>query len=124
VIVTSNTALGGHVEVGEHAVIGGQVGIHQFVRVGAFSMTAASTFLRKDVLPYAMIAGEPAHHYRLNTIGLRRKGIGGDSYRALEKMYRALRDGQMCPEPTTLETEYLANWLRQPSKRGLSGFQK
>ena len=43
---------------------------------GAFFASAQDP-IRKDVLPYTMIAGDPASHYRLNTVGLRRNGTQG-----------------------------------------------
>jgi UDP-N-acetylglucosamine acyltransferase len=79
--------------------------------------------IRKDVLPYSMLAGEPARHYRLNSIGLRRHGIGGDRYKVLEQAFRRLRAGESLDAlPETDETRFLHDWLQQPSKRGLSGF--
>lgn len=124
VILTNNAALGGHVEVGERTVIGGNTGIHQFVRIGAYAMISAQILVRKDVLPYTMIAGEPASHYRLNTIGLQRNGVNGDRYRALERAFRALRDGQAIEAADTAEIEYLKQWLEAPSRRGITGFRR
>ncbi len=124
IIVTINSAVGGHVEIGNNAVIGGSVAIHQFCRIGQYAMVAGFIAVRKDVLPYTMVAGSPARHYRLNSVGLRRSGIKGDRYRALEQAYRALRSGNKSLDGivNTDEVEYLRDWLSQHSKRGLSGF--
>ena len=126
VILTNNSAIGGHVEIGEHAIVGGQVGVHQFVRVGAYSMLAASSFVRKDILPYTVAGGaESARHYRLNSIGLKRKGITGERYRLLEQAYRSIRSGNRQLDVTdTDETRLLQQWLAAPSQRGLAGFQR
>jgi UDP-N-acetylglucosamine acyltransferase len=123
VIITNGTLLGGHVTVGDRAVLGGNTGVHQFVRIGPFAMTAAGIMIRKDVLPYSMLAGEPARHYRLNGIGLRRNGINGERYKALERAFRQLRAGEGLEGiQQTEELRFLSEWLEQPSKRGLSGF--
>jgi UDP-N-acetylglucosamine acyltransferase len=123
VIITNGALLGGHVTVGDRTVLGGNVGVHQFVRIGPYVMVGAHTMIRKDVLPYSMLAGEPARHYRLNSIGLRRNGIGGDKYKALEQAFRRLRAGEEPGEMAeTDEIRFLRDWLQQPSKRGLSGF--
>lgn len=123
VILTNGVLLGGHVTVGDRAVFGGASSAHQFTRVGPFAMVGAHTLLRKDALPYSMITGEPARHYRLNSIGLRRNGISGDKYKALEQAFRRLRTGvRLDGLPQTDETRFLLGWLQQPSKRGLSGF--
>jgi len=124
VIITINTAIGGHVEIGNNALLGGSVAVHQFCRIGRNAMIAGFIAVRKDVLPFTMIAGDPARHYRLNTVGLRRSGIKGDRYRVLEQAYRAVRSGDKSLQGLehTVEVESLREWLAQDSKRGLSGF--
>jgi UDP-N-acetylglucosamine acyltransferase len=124
VIITINTTVGGHVEIGDKAVLGGSVAVHQFCRIGRYAMVAGFIAVRKDVLPYTMIAGDPARHYRLNTVGLRRSGVKGERYRILEQAYRALRlgDKNLRGTANTDEVAYLREWLAKDSKRGLSGF--
>jgi UDP-N-acetylglucosamine acyltransferase len=122
VIITNNVCLGGHVEVGDKALLGGGALIHQFVRIGAYAMVAAFVVARKDVLPYCMAAGNPLRHYRLNTLGLRRAGIQGQAYGALEAAFRTLRSGQALEGVAdTPEVALLRAWLGH-SKRGLSAF--
>ena len=75
VTLSNNIVLGGHVVVGNSVVMGGCAGAHQFLRIGAYAMIGGYVPLRKDVLPYTMVGGEPVRHYRLNTIGLRRGGF-------------------------------------------------
>jgi UDP-N-acetylglucosamine acyltransferase len=123
VILTNNVCLGGHVEVGDQCTIGGAAGVHQFVRIGTQAMVAAHAVARKDVLPYTLAGGEPMQHYRLNTVGLRRRGVTGERYRALESAFRALREGgDLSAVEATPEVEFLRAWLARPSKRGLHGF--
>ena len=124
VILTINSAIGGHVEIGDNVVVGGGVAVHQFCRIGRNAMVAGFIALRKDVLPFTMIAGAPPRHYRLNSVGLRRAGIKGDRYRVLEQAYRAVRAGDKSLQhvESTAEVAYLREWLSQDSKRGLSAF--
>ena len=123
VILTNNVSLGGHVEIGDYCTLGGSAGVHQFVRIGAQAMVSAHALLRKDVLPFTLVGGEPVRHYRLNSVGLRRRGITGERYQALEQAFRALREGaDLGAVPTTPETELLRAWLARPSKRGILGF--
>ena len=123
VILTNNVMLAGHVQVGDGAIIGGGTAVHQFCRVGASTMVAGMAGILKDILPFSMAKGAPALHYRLNTIGLKRAGIVGARYRALEAAFRALRAGAQ-PEldDSTPELEVLGRWLAVSSKRGLAGF--
>ena len=123
VILTSYAGLSGHVHVGKKAIVGGGAGVHQFVRIGAYSMVGAFVPVGRDVMPFTLLGRNPVVHYRLNTIGLKRSGITGDRYRALEQAYRLMRSGKQEEiEATTPELELLIDWLRAPSKRGLHKF--
>lgn len=123
VILSNLATLAGHVQIGAKAILGGLVPVHQFVRIGSFAMVGGHTGLRKDVLPFSMVSGEPARHFRLNTIGLRRAGITGERYRLLELAFRSLRrGGSLEALGTTPEIDMLRVWLEAPSRRGLTGF--
>lgn len=124
VIIANYVGLGGHVQLGDRIVMGAAAVVHQFCRIGSFVMVGGFTPIRKDVLPYTMIAGDPASHYRLNTVGLRRNGIKGDAYRALEQAYRAIKAGDRSLEgiENTGQIEHLKAWLAAESRRGLSSF--
>jgi len=123
VILTQSVALAGHVEIGDYAVVGGLAGIHQFVRVGSRAMVGGLAKVTRDVLPFSLADGSPALHYRLNTVGLRRAGIHGERYRALEQAFRAVREGRPLEGlPDTEEVQMLKAFLAGPSRRRLSGF--
>ncbi len=123
VILTQGVAVAGHVEIGDYAVIGGLAGIHQFVRIGTRAMIGALSKPTRDVLPFTLAEGSPALHYRLNTVGLRRAGITGERYRALEQAFRAVREGRPLEAlPDTEEVQTLKAFLAAPSRRQLSGF--
>jgi UDP-N-acetylglucosamine acyltransferase len=123
-VILSSVALGGHVQIGDKAVLGASAAIHQFCRIGQYAMVAGFMPIRKDVMPYTMVAGNPARHYRLNTVGLRRSGIKGERYKVLEKAYRAVKSGDklLLGIEDTDEVQSLREWLAQDSRRGLSGF--
>jgi len=54
-------------------------------------MYGAGSASNRDILPYSMARGNPARHYRLNRVGLTRRGVTGERYRLLERAIRALR---------------------------------
>lgn len=124
VTLSNNIVLGGHVTVGDSVVMGGCAGAHQFLRIGAYAMVGGYVPLRKDVLPFSMVGGEPVRHYRLNTIGLRRGGFDKERYRAVEAAFRALRDGdrEMTGVPDTDDVKHLRDFLAAKSKYGVYGF--
>ena len=124
VVLTNNATLAGHVEVANNVVMGGMAAAHQFTRIGPYCMVAGFIPLRKDALPYSLIGGTPVRHYRLNSIGLRRSGVTGDRYKALEAAFRRLRDGERDLDglPDTEEVTYLREWLGVKTKYGFYGF--
>lgn len=122
-IFANNVAIGGHVEVGDRVFLGGGVVAHQFCRIGSYAIVQGTTGLNKDVIPFTLIGGRPAKHYKLNTVGLRRAGITGERYSVLATAYRLLRDKK--PLDGLAETDelmLLKEWLAVKSKRGLHGF--
>ncbi|MFP4416458.1 MAG: acyl-ACP--UDP-N-acetylglucosamine O-acyltransferase [Fibrobacterota bacterium] len=92
VIVSNNLAMAGHVHVGNFVGIGGVVAIHQFCRVGDYAFIQAGTRLVKDVLPFAMIGGDPADPkvVGVNTVGLQRRGFDSDRRNRIRRAYRIL----------------------------------
>ena len=54
-------------------------------------MVGGMAGLNLDVLPYSLANGMPVRHYRLNAVGLKRLGVAGERYRALEAALRAVR---------------------------------
>ncbi len=124
VILTNNVLLAGVVVVGDGANVGGAAVVHQFCRIGPLAMVGGFGGVGQDVLPYTMAHGIPACHFRLSTIGLRRAGIKGERYGALETAFRALRAGdrQLGDAPETPEVGYLREWLAAPSKRGIAAW--
>ena len=124
-IFASYTALGGFVEVGDNVVFGAGAMIHQFCRIGSFAMLAGGILIRKDVLPFSMVAGTVVRHYRLNLIGLRREGIKRERLKSLSEAFlclRKARDLTALELPQTPEINYLQKWIASPSKRGIYGF--
>ena len=122
-IFANNVAIGGHVEVGDNVFMGGAVVVHQFCRIGSFAIVQGTTGLNKDVIPFMLIGGRPAKHYRLNSVGLRRAGITGGRYKVLSSAFRLLRNKQPLDDlEQTEELVFLQQWLAVESKRGLHSF--
>jgi UDP-N-acetylglucosamine acyltransferase len=90
VILSNGVALGGHVTVESHAIVGGLAGVHQFVRLGESSLCAAGAMVSKDVPPFCIVAGDRARLFGLNVVGLRRRGFSAATIRVLRRAYRLL----------------------------------
>jgi UDP-N-acetylglucosamine acyltransferase len=89
-IFANNATLAGHVSVGDYAILGGFVGVHQFCRVGAHSFAGVGTVLTQDLPPFVMCNGNPAATHGINAEGLKRRGFSADEVSAIKRAYKAL----------------------------------
>jgi UDP-N-acetylglucosamine acyltransferase len=87
----SNSAqLAGHVVIGDFAVLGGLVGVHQFCRIGAHVMVAGGAIVLQDIPPFVTASGNPAKPYGTNAEGLRRRGFSARDLVAIRNAYKTL----------------------------------
>jgi UDP-N-acetylglucosamine acyltransferase len=127
-IFANATALSGHVEVQDHATLGGFTGVHQFCRIGTHAFVGGATVATRDVLPYSLTVGNRARFYGLNRVGLRRRGFTPEQILALKQACRLLSTpGLALAEalsrierelPQTDQVRTLVAFVRQ-SKRGV-----
>src|SRR5439155_27118743 len=89
-IVANGATLGGHVVIEDRVIVGGLVGIHQFVRVGTGAILGAGSMVSKDVPPFCNATGDRAKLHGLNTEGLRRRGFDKEKIESLKKAYRII----------------------------------
>jgi len=87
-ILVNNTALAGHVEVGDWAILSGYTLVHQFCKIGAHSFSGMGTSIGKDVPAFVTVAGSPAVAKTINTEGLRRRGFNADEIAALRRAFK------------------------------------
>lgn len=78
VILANSVNLAGHVEIGRKAIIGGIVPVHQFTRIGEYSMIGGGFRVSRDVAPYTLAGGEPLRMIGINKLGLRRNGFSNE----------------------------------------------
>jgi UDP-N-acetylglucosamine acyltransferase len=76
--------------VEDQAIIGGLVGVHQFVRVGRLSITGGCAKIVQDVPPFMTADGNPLAVRGINKIGLERQGLTPEAIRSLKEAYRIL----------------------------------
>jgi UDP-N-acetylglucosamine acyltransferase len=131
-MISTYVGIAGCCEIEDDAVIGGQVGVHQYVRIGKLAMIAGHSAIRRDVPPFMMAEGEATQIIGINRIGLQRHGVSAESREALRKAYKILfRSGLNTSEalerieqevPQSAEVQYLADFVRRTS-RGRAGRQ-
>jgi UDP-N-acetylglucosamine acyltransferase len=90
-VLSNAVTLGGHVIVGDWAVIGASSGVHQFCRVGRHSMIGGYSVVTQDVLPFATTVTErEIRVFGANRIGLERRGFTPESIEPLQNAIRIL----------------------------------
>lgn len=89
-IFANNAQLAGHVVVGDYAILGGFTTVHQFVKVGAHSITGLSTVLLQDVPTYVLASGNPSAPHGINSEGLKRRGFSSSAIMAIKRAYKTL----------------------------------
>src|SRR5256884_7741799 len=90
VVFSNNGTLAGHVEVGDHAVIGGLTAVHQFCRIGRFAITGGCSKNVQDVPPFMIADGNPAGNRGVNLVGLERKKFGPQKVKLIKKALRLI----------------------------------
>jgi UDP-N-acetylglucosamine acyltransferase len=129
IIMSNSVGLSGHISVGDRAVIGGMAGVHQFCRIGKFSMVGGLAKVVQDVPPFMIADGNPAATRTINKVGLERHGISEAAQTALRQAYKIIfREGLTTPNalarieqdlPPLPEIAHLVEFVRA-SERGIS----
>ena len=131
IVMSSHSALGGHVIVEDHAVIGWGSGAHQFCRIGAYAMLSASSKLVKDLPPFFKADGSPAEVSAINKINMLRNGFSTEEielvYSAFKLIYRrrltrphAIEELSMRDSSSTRVIKAIIEFANGSSERGLA----
>lgn len=107
-ILVNNASLAGHCVVGDWAILSGYVLVHQFCQIGAHAFAGASAYISKDVLPYVMVAGNPAEARNINVEGLKRRGFDADAIAALRRAYKIIFRQGLNVDEAVVELQKLA----------------
>ena len=78
IVLSNSVQIAGHVIVEDNAIIGGCLGIHQFVHIGFLAMVGGMTRVDRDVPPFCLAEGHPGRLRGLNRVGIKRSGLMGN----------------------------------------------
>lgn len=127
-VIGNNTAIAGEVIVDDFAIISANVLIHQFCRVGSYSMLGGGTRTSQDIPPYSTVAREPATYCGLNLVGLRRRKFTPQQIEDIHETYRILYNRTFTMEerlaqireqyPNNPDIDYILRFIKT-SKRGI-----
>lgn len=125
-ILTQNVSLAGMCVVDDHVVIGGHVGVHQFVRIGRLAMVGALSKVTRDVPPYVLVDGNPARTRSLNVVGLARHGIAEERRSDLRRVFSIVYKSQLSLDVAvqTIETDVPPSRERDEMLQFLRGTER
>lgn len=111
VILANAATLGGHVHVGNWAILGGLAGVHQFCRIGEHAMVGGASCVLQDVAPYVLGQGNPFSLSTVNSEGLKRRGFSAEAVSTVRNAFKTVfRNGLTLKEAiAALEAEMLTS---------------
>jgi UDP-N-acetylglucosamine acyltransferase len=128
VIIGNCSKLAGEVTVDDHAILSACVLVHQFCRIGSYTMVGGGTRSSQSIVPYSICAREPASYCGLNIVGLRRRGFERDVINTIHEAYRIIFQGGLSLTdalatiqrelPQTDEIRYILDFIEDTKKRG------
>lgn len=90
VVFTNGAMAAGHTSIGDRAILGAMVGIHQFARVGKLAMIGAGAMVSHDAPPFATVQGDRAKLVAVNLVGLHRNGYTPEQKALVKRVFRLL----------------------------------
>ncbi len=131
-IIVNSVQLGGHIEVGEWAIIGGLSAVHQYVKIGKHSMISGGALVRKDVPPYTKAAREPLSFVGINSVGLRRRGFKSEKIIEIQNIYRTIFQSKLnntqaidkleAEFPVSKERDEIIDFIRDSGRGIMKGY--
>ena len=90
VVFTNGAMAAGHTWIGDRAILGAMVGIHQFARVGKMAMVGAGAMVSHDAPPFSIVQGDRAKLVAVNLVGLHRNGFTAEQKALVKRVFRLL----------------------------------
>jgi UDP-N-acetylglucosamine acyltransferase len=134
-ILARSATLGGHANLSTGVYIGGLAAVHQFTRLGSYAFIGALALVTRDVIPFAMASGNPAHLKGLNIVGFKRRGNKTADIRDALAAFDMLFGDDVTPLQDRIadvaesfagnaQVETLLDFLNAPSKRGICSVER
>lgn len=128
IIMGNSTKLAGEVVVDDNAIISAVVLVHQFCRIGGYTMVQGGSRTSKDIPPFIIGGKEPISYCGLNIVGLRRRGFAPELIENIHNAYRLIYNSNLTVNeaveqikaeiPMSKEIEYIIEFVTS-SQRGI-----
>lgn len=117
VTVSAGVSIGGHATIRSGATLGMNAVVHQGRAIGDRAMIGMGAAVSRDVPPFGKAFGVPLRLHGVNTVGMRRAGVGEASIDAVSAAYRR---GDWHPDEPWVEpsvADAFAWWAQLDSRR-------
>ena len=121
-VMSSHSALGGHVQVEDHVNVGWGVGIHQFCRLGRHCMVSACSKLVQDVPPFMLADGSPAEVRSINKVGMTRAGFSKEDLDVAKGVFKVLWRGDLNRRQAIARLQDNSEWAQEKITREIIAF--
>ncbi len=82
--------LAGHCDVGDFTRFDDYAAVHQFSMIGASAFIELRTFVRSDIIPFGVAAGDRGYLCGLNHAGLREREVAEDDIAIADEVYQRI----------------------------------
>jgi len=89
-VFSNNATLAGHVVIGDHVILSGFSGVHQFCRIGEHAFIGMGCLVNGDVPPFVIMANDYGRPRGINTEGLKRRGYSPERIAGIRRAYKVL----------------------------------
>lgn len=126
-IIGNSTKLAGETIIDDYAILSAGVLMHQFCRVGSYAMVGGGTRFSQSILPYSMVARDPASYCGLNIVGLKRRNFDRQIIQNIHETYNIILGGGKLADniervrqeiPMSDEIAYILDYIEWTGNRG------
>ena len=121
-VMSSHSALGGHVGVEDFVNVGWNAGVHQFCRLGKHCMVSACSKLVQDVPPYMLADGFPAEVRSINKIGMERNGFSSEDIEVARGVFKTIYKSDFNRSQAMLSLSDDSPWADETVTQEIVGF--
>lgn len=106
IIMGNSTKLAGEVTIDDNAILSAVVLVHQFCRIGGYTMIQGGSRTSQDVPPFIIGGKEPIAFAGLNIVGLRRRQFPANIIEDIHNAYRLIYNSHLTVQEAVEEIKY------------------
>lgn len=109
IIMGNSTKLAGEVVIDDNAILSAVVLVHQFCRIGGYTMVQGGSRTSRDIPPYIIGGKEPIAYAGLNIVGLRRRQFSREVIDDIHQAYRLIYNSHLNVQEALEQIRYEIN---------------